>query len=268
MFHRQDPTKILGMRIDDLSQMLTYANIHPEGNHLLYDSGTSGLMPAAIMSAIGYNTKGFLIHTHPGNECQKSAFIAMQFPQEQTERCINVNLYSVLRCFYQNKAEYSKHNKKDNSSEKELSNQNETSSGNSENAKGHDYNDTSEPSAKKPKIEDVTSQKKQWQIDNEAACRILEKKVDSLIITAKEHPVNIVKELIQFLNDGRSFVVFGSLKEPLQDLYLYLKSRADIVSIKLSNNFMRYYQVLPGRTHPEVNMNSGGYILTGFKLNC
>lgn len=33
MFYRQDPSKTLGIRIDDLSQILTYANIHPEGKH-------------------------------------------------------------------------------------------------------------------------------------------------------------------------------------------------------------------------------------------
>lgn len=102
MFYRQDPSKTLGIRIDDLSQILTYANIHSDGNHLLYDSGTSGLLSAAILNQIGANTNGHLIHMHPGNECQKSAFVAMQFPQEQAERCINVNIYSVLRCFYQN----------------------------------------------------------------------------------------------------------------------------------------------------------------------
>lgn len=31
MFYRQDPTKTLGIRVDDLSQILTCANIHPEG---------------------------------------------------------------------------------------------------------------------------------------------------------------------------------------------------------------------------------------------
>nr|CAH7728594.1 unnamed protein product [Callosobruchus chinensis] len=246
MFYRQDPTKTLGIRIDDLSQILTYANIHPEGNHLLYDSGTSGLLPAAITSSIGSKTAGHLIHMHPGNECQKNAFMAMQFPQEQAQRCINVNLYSVLRCFHQNKESFdgiSSDKAEDNSGE---------------------------PPQKKTKIESKEEEapKKSWQMDNERACKILSKKVDSIIITAKEHPVNITKELLQFLDGNRQFVVFHILKEPLQDLYNYLKTRVDIISIRLFNNFMRNYQVLPNRTHPEVNMCSGGYILTGYKLSC
>ncbi|XP_050305485.1 tRNA (adenine(58)-N(1))-methyltransferase non-catalytic subunit TRM6 [Anthonomus grandis grandis] len=227
MFYRQDPTKTLGIRIDDLSQILTYANIQSEGNHMLYDSGTSGLMVASVMNAIGQQTSGTLIHMHPGNECQKNAFVAMQFPEEQRNRCINVNLYSVLRHYYQSE----------------------------------------DPPCKKAKV-DEPQKVPQWQLDNVKACEILTNKCDSLIVTCKEHPVNIVKELLPFLRGARQLVVFSLIREPLQDLFLYLKSRLDIVAIRLSNNFLRNYQVLPERTHPEVNMNSGGYILTAVKLNC
>ncbi|ENN71577.1 hypothetical protein YQE_11677, partial [Dendroctonus ponderosae] len=238
MFYRQDPSKTLGIRIDDLSQILAYANIHSDGNHLLYDSGTSGLMVAAIMNSIGANTEASLIHMHPGNECQKNAFVAMQFPEEQRNRCINVNLYSVLRDFYQTK-------------ESEDPNMEETPS------KKQKMNEDSAEAPKPP----------QWKIDNQRACKILQTKCDTLIVTSKEHPVNIVKELLWFLKGARQLVVFNAMREPLEDLFVYLKSRLDIVGIKLSNNFLRNYQVLPERTHPEVNMNSGGYILSAVKLN-
>lgn len=221
------------------------------------------------MNAIGHSTAGSLIHMHPGNECQKNAFVAMQYPQEQIDRCINVNLYSVLRCFYQNKAAFSRKNKNtivetENINEAEA----DASANNKLGSEDEENEDNAEPSTKKPRLEEGASHKKLWEVENERACQMLESKVDSLIVTAKEHPVNIVKELMQFLKGGRSFVVFSLLKEPLQDLYGYLKSRVDIISIRMSNNFMRNYQVLPDRTHPEVNMNTGGYILTGFKLSC
>lgn len=238
MFYRQDPSKTLGIRIDDLSQILAYANIHSDGNHLLYDSGTSGLMVAALMNSIGANTDANLIHMHPGNECQKNAFVAMQFPEEQRKRCINVNLYSVLRDFYQSKQLEDAHE--------------------------------GETPSKKPKMnEDSTDAPKppQWKIDNQRACEIMRSKCDTLIVTSKEHPVSIVKELLWFLKGARQLVVFNAMREPLEELFVYLKSRLDVVGIKLSNNFLRNYQVLPERTHPEVNMNSGGYILSAVKLN-
>lgn len=233
MFYRQDPTKILGIRIDDLSQILTYSNVQSEGTHLLYDSGTSGLMSAAIMNAIGHSTEGQLIHMHPGNECQKNAFVAMKFPQEQIDRCINVNIYSVLRCFYQQKNSYN----------------------------------NEEPECKKIKLDNADDkQKPGWQKDNIRACRLLESNVNSLIITAKEHPLNIVTELSQFLKSGRYLVLFSLSKEPLLDVYTHLKDKLNFINIRIMSNFLRNYQVLPNRTHPEVNMNTGGYILTAYKI--
>lgn len=237
MFYRQDPSKTLGVRIEDLAQILTYTNIQSDGNYLLYDSGTSGLTTAAMMHSIGSNTKGHLIHMHPGNECQKNAVMAMQFDKEQTERCINVNLYSVLRCFHQSKETFKVH-------ENEMENEEEVPT-------------------KKIKLDD---NKTCWQIENERACKILEKKVDGLVVISKEHPVNIVKSLQQFLRGSRNLVVFNMFREPLQELYIHLKTKCDFVCIKLSSNFVRNYQILPERTHPEVNMTSGGYILTAHKL--
>lgn len=228
LFYRQDPAKMQGLRPDDLSQILTYSNIQSVGNYILYDSGTSGLVVAALIHALGPQSPAQLIHMHPGNECQKNALIAMQFPPEQNERCINVNIYSVLRCFHQNNGNY------------------------------ENDNEGGEPPKKRPC----------WQHDNQKACAILKEKVDGLIVVCKEHPVNVVGGLVDFLKGGRNLVVFNLLKEPLQDLYGYLKGRTDFINIRVSNNFLRYYQVLPERTHPQVNMNSGGYVLSATKLAC
>ncbi|XP_031330950.1 tRNA (adenine(58)-N(1))-methyltransferase non-catalytic subunit TRM6 [Photinus pyralis] len=237
MFYRQDPNKTLGLRIDDLSQLLTYANVQSDGNYLLYDSGTSGLVAASILHAVGRDTPGHLVHAHPGNECQKSALLAMNFPAEQLERCVNVNLYSVLRCFYQNDAEL----------------------------------DTETDGPKRKQTNDDTSaqpkKRPTWQIENESACRVLREKVDGVIIVAKEHPVSITRELVPFLRGGRCVVVFSLTREPLQDLYFYLKERTDFIAVNVSNSFVRNYQVLPERTHPEVIMNFGGYLLSAYKLN-
>ncbi|KAF2896790.1 hypothetical protein ILUMI_09385 [Ignelater luminosus] len=295
LFYRQDPAKTLGIRIDDLSQILTYANIQSDGKFLLYDSGTSGLVTSAIMNSIGPNTHGQLIHAHPGNECQKAAFLAMQFPQEQVDRCIHVNLYSVLRCYYQEGGNYVKGNESDKKQNQEKSGDNSQNvnqkSHSEDNAKCSGSNSESTHEANQDSQNDeitkqsnINSRKRKhsesdsnetgtvvkrpyWQLENEKACHILQEKVDSIIVVAKEHPMSIVKELLPFLKDGRTLVVFNLVKEPLQDLYFYLKNRTDFIGVKLSNNFMRNYQVLPERTHPEVIMNFGGYILSGYKLN-
>lgn len=204
---------------------------------MLYDSGTCGLVPATILNAIGANTSGKLIYAHPGNECQKEALLAMHFLPEQLDRCIHVNIYSVLRCFYQEKESY-------------------------------DINYVCEPDSKKRKLEGDRAEnmkEKCWQVNNKQACQILDSRVDALIIVAKEHPMNIVKSLAKFLKTGRQVVVFSLMKEPLHDLYFYLKTLG-FINIHLSNTFMRNYQVLPDRTHPNVNMSFGGFILNGIRI--
>ncbi|XP_045468539.1 tRNA (adenine(58)-N(1))-methyltransferase non-catalytic subunit trm6 [Harmonia axyridis] len=248
MFYRQDPSKILGIRIDDLSQILTYSNIQSEGTHILYDSGTSGLMSAALMETIGANTSGKLIHMHPGNECQKVAFLAMEFPEEQSKRCINVNLYSVLRHCHQGKSESDKED-----CDTEMNDI-------VENNEKMETEASVEPDPKRRKVYKPT-----WQVENEEACQLLKEGVHSIVITAKEHPVNIVDALEPFLLPSRNLVVFSTTREPLQELYFHLKSK-NFLAVRLTTNFMRNYQVLPERTHPEVNMTYGGYLLTAVKV--
>lgn len=260
MFFRQDPAKTLGIRTDDLGQILLYSNVQNVGNHLLFDSGTSGLLSAAILNQIGSGTSANLIHVHPGNECQKMAVLAMGFPQEQLQRCINVNLYSVLRCFYQNRPEEVPNNPQNDLKEPQDDKKTEES----------ELEDKSEePLAKRSKLEVNVIKKTTptWQLDNEKACLLLKEGVDSLIIAMKDHPVTIVTELVSFLSAGRNLVVFCSVREPLMDVYVTLKERLDFVNIKIFNSFMRDYQVMTNRTHPEVNMTIGGYILTAVKLS-
>lgn len=101
IFHRQDADKIMGIRVDTLSQIISYSGISGFGSYLLYESGTNGLLPAAMLNSMGAATDATLVHMHPGNVPQKQAVLALKLPLEQQQRCISVNLYSVLREFYQ-----------------------------------------------------------------------------------------------------------------------------------------------------------------------
>ena len=93
---------------------------------------------------------------------------------------------------------------------------------------------------------------------------INEKKMDGLIIVAKQHPTNILLHLIKYLAPSRPFVVFCSYKEPLMDAYFAVKETGKTVFVTLTETWLRNYQVLPERTHPEVLMSGGGgYILFG-----
>ena len=95
-----------------------------------------------------------------------------------------------------------------------------------------------------------------------------DKKMDGLIIAAKQHPTNILLHLIKYLAPSRPFVVFSSYKEPLMDAYFAVKETGKTVFVTLSETWLRNYQVLPDRTHPEVLMSGGGgYILSGIVVD-
>ncbi|EDW13377.1 tRNA (adenine(58)-N(1))-methyltransferase non-catalytic subunit TRM6 [Drosophila mojavensis] len=260
IFHRQDPDKIMGIRVDTLSQIISYSGISGFGNYLLYESGTNGLLPAAMLNSMGAGTEATLVHMHPGNVPQKQALLALKLPFEQQQRCISVNLYSVLREFYQgDKPEATK----SSGDEEKVEAVTETEVTAEEQSEGF------EPSSKKVKLESPNSNKahQRWQVENKRAAALMNEKFDSLVMAAKEHPSSILQALLPLVKPSRPVVIFGTCKELLQEIYMDLKTTGKVTNLHLTSNWMRTYQILPNRTHPEVNMSgNSGYLLTGYTL--
>ena len=132
-----------------------------------------------------------------------------------------------------------------------------------------------ESAAKKPKMEEEPEKPKteedkpqKWILDNKKAVSMMKDKFDALIVVSRDHPMNIVKELLQFIKPSRPVVVFNLSKELLMEMYVELKTLSTVTNIHLTSNWMRFYQVLPNRTHPEVQMNgNSGYLLRGYTVN-
>ena len=90
---------------------------------------------------------------------------------------------------------------------------------------------------------------------------------DSLIIVTRYDPSATLLELLPYLAPSSPFVVYFEFIEPLAECFRELQRQSLAINLRLSDTWMREYQVLPGRTHPSMNMSqSGGYILTGIKL--
>lgn len=263
IYWRLDADKIMGVRYDTLSQIISYSGVCGIGSYLLYESGTNGLLPAAILNSIGADTKGRLVHMHPGNVPQKQAINAMNFKSDQLDKCISVNIYSVLRHFYQ---ELNQHEDPVENALKESSCDDiESKSGLKRKNVAED-----EPESKKVKQENgnaLLARRQQWELENDSACQIMKEKFDALIVVAKEHPYNIIKSLLPFLKPSRPVVVFNTVKEVLHECYVDLKSSANVTYLNIVSNWLRHYQVLPNRTHPEVTMSgNSGFLLTGYTI--
>ncbi|KAL4239032.1 tRNA (adenine(58)-N(1))-methyltransferase non-catalytic subunit TRM6 [Mactra antiquata] len=92
---------------------------------------------------------------------------------------------------------------------------------------------------------------------------IQEKNVDCLIVATKFHPTPIVLALVDYVNPSRQIVVYSQFKEALEDCYVYLREHKGLVNYRLTETWLREYQVLPNRTHPVIQMSgTGGYVLT------
>merc|ERR1711935_218230 len=93
------------------------------------------------------------------------------------------------------------------------------------------------------------------------------RKSDSIIIAVRYNPMATLMGLLPFLAPSSPFVVYCEYIEPLTECFMELQKQKLAINLRLSDTWMREYQVLQGRTHPSMNMTqSGGFILTGTKL--
>ena len=265
IYYRIDADKVLGLRMDSLTQIISYSGVCNDGNYLLYDSGSNGLLPAGLLNSMGSSGTSKLVYLHPGNFAPLQGVQALNFEKEHEEKCITVNLYSVLRQFYQ-KDELQQPDIVDAPLIEKVVDQEDS------NKRKHESGDEDSQPAKKicPEGEtDLTVVKKipKWQIENAQALEIMTNKVDALIVASREHPMNIVKELLQFVQPSRPIVIFGLSKEILMECYGELKQLNTVTNLRLVSNWMRMYQVLPNRTHPVVSMQgNSGFIMFGTKV--
>lgn len=301
VYFKRKHEKIGGLRMDALAQILSYSDVQSDGLHLLYSSGCQGLPAAAMLNRIGANTSGYLINLHPGNMPQTTFIEAMNFPQELKDRHIAVNIYSFLRLHYQGESSIMDNistskkivssNVKEMHDIKKLTEEfngeiknNEVSGTNMKvlelkteprengtvftNDMEEDINTLKRKinSEKSEEEEAAPVKKPRWLLETKHAVDLLHSsKARGLTIIAKEHPLQIANALLPFLGISRPFVIFHSHREPLQETYIELKKKGNVINVKLFTNFLRSYQVLPDRTHPDILTNdTGGYILTGY----
>lgn len=90
---------------------------------------------------------------------------------------------------------------------------------------------------------------------------------DSIVIVAKYDPSATLLGMLPYLAPSCPFVVFCEFMEPLSECFREIQRQELAINLRLSDTWMRGYQVLPGRTHPHMTMSqSGGFLLTGIKL--
>ncbi|XP_024872222.1 tRNA (adenine(58)-N(1))-methyltransferase non-catalytic subunit TRM6-like [Temnothorax curvispinosus] len=302
IYFKRKHEKIGGLRMDALAQILSYSDVQSEGLHLLYSSGYQGLPAAAMLNRIGTSTSGYLINLHPGNMPQTTFIEDMNFPQELKDRHVAVNIYSFLRLHYQGESSIidnistSKKTVVNNTETHNIEKLTEKFDGETKNNQVPEMDtevlelktgtkengtllttDTEEGGntlkrkleSEKPEREVAPAKKPRWLLETKHAVDLLSStKARGLTIVAKEHPLQIATALLPFLGISRPFVIFHAHREPLQETYIELKKKGNVINVKLLTNFLRSYQVLPDRTHPDIlTSDTAGYILTGYLVD-
>ena len=108
---------------------------------------------------------------------------------------------------------------------------------------------------------------------------------DSLIIATKYDPTATLLRLLPYLAPSCPFVIYHEFLEPLLETFRTLQNyyvvenqedgnevpmmrrRNIAINLRLTDTWFREFQVLEGRTHPNMSISqNGGYILLGTKL--
>jgi tRNA (adenine-N(1)-)-methyltransferase non-catalytic subunit len=102
----------------------------------------------------------------------------------------------------------------------------------------------------------------------EAKQELESRQCDSLVIATRYEPTETLLKMLPYLSASCPFVIYSEFIEPLTECFRELQNKSLAINLRLSDTWTREYQVLPDRTHPNMNMSqSGGFLLTGIKLD-
>lgn len=209
--------------------MLTLSNIMAGGKYLVVDSNL-GILSASIFEKTSGNCT--IVQVDMADICnagQRQAVNALNFPLSVMEKCFSCISFNQVACLLMEKAT--------------------------------NNNNSSENLRKKSR----TNIK--LQEEEEKAKTILnEQNLDALLLMSKHHDLcSLTETLLCFLSISRPFVVFSPFIEPLKECFLRIKNQCAF--LRISETWLRKYQVLNDRTRPEAVMNAcSGFILTGIKV--
>ncbi|XP_010880491.2 tRNA (adenine(58)-N(1))-methyltransferase non-catalytic subunit TRM6 [Esox lucius] len=279
MYHGREPGKICHLRYDTLAQMLTLGNIHAGSKVLVFET-CAGLVLGAVMERMG--GYGSVVQMYPGGGPVRAGVESFGFPPHFNETLhefpiqhVNALLAGTLDTDAKDiDADGLQANgeKSDPTSPKKAENKKESPDAEDQNMETNSSeNSAAEKEAQeREKRREIRGQEKKVRMEEKrkklaaAAVLLQGRNADGLVIASRFHPCPVLLGLIKFLAPSRPFVVYSQYKEPLIECYTKLREQGGAVSLRLTDSWIRHYQVLPNRTHPVLLMSGGGgYLLSG-----
>ncbi|KAF9945353.1 tRNA (adenine(58)-N(1))-methyltransferase non-catalytic subunit trm6 [Mortierella alpina] len=229
-FYIKNPAKIRDIRMDTLSQVLSYSNVH-SGAKLLVVDDTQGMIVAALAERMG--GKGTILGLYDGDNARYDVVKYMNFSKEIQD---TIKTLSWLRI----------HRPADEKTPDEMQDVTQLT--------GMD-------------LEGYHRRLKAYNIVEESRKALFEADFDALIVASQYQPESILEKLLPYVRGSRPVIVYHSSKEALLETSTYMRKRPDLLAPQLTESWLRKSQVLPGRTHPEMSTwGTGGSLLTATKV--
>lgn len=279
MYHGREPGKICHLRYDTLAQMLTLANIHAGSKVLVFET-CAGLVLGSIMERMG--GYGSVIQMYPGGGPVRAGVESFGFPAHFHDMLHEFPICHVNALLAGTLDTSAKDPTAENADEKQLNlaaekeqkqpeaeeqgtPEEESMETNTGDDAGQDVEKTEKDKLKEAKaqVKKLRLEEKQRRLAATAAL-LKGRNADGLVIASRFHPCPVLLGLLKFLSPSRPFVVYSQYIEPLVECFKKLRECGGTVNLRLTDTWMRHYQVLPDRTHPLLLMSGGGgYLLSG-----
>ncbi|KAJ0964185.1 hypothetical protein J5N97_029307 [Dioscorea zingiberensis] len=288
-YFKKYPTRIGFLRIDALSLLLSLANISAYSDVLLVDM-VGGLLTGAVAERLGGT--GYICNTYFGGTSYPLdiarifnfssefdsrivqapfSFLCSAENHDEEDRKLHESdqssgIQSITKKDSLTKCDTSTGStlvqeeqplQNDNSSlDEELGNTKETLSSGHEGL--HENNASINYKSVNPRKQASSDAIKMWR----------EKGFNSLIVAAPELEVDdIVKKLLPLLSYSAPFAIYHQYLQPLATCMHTLQTSKMAIGLQISEPWLREYQVLPSRSHPQMQMSGfGGYILSGTRI--
>lgn len=273
MYYNRGPRKICNLRADALAQILTHANVRA-GSKLMVVESCLGLVLGSIMERMAGH--GTLIQLYGGQAPVRPALESFNFPNHfyETLNVFPLSQVATLGIEKETPKEPDLLNVTTDpvdNGDVDMNNSRTLPNASAEDSPEVAANDTDE------EMDTAADEKSEGQRRKRKAIReqqtliskkiIEQKDMDGLICATRFHPTPVVLAIVDYLAPSRPLVVFSQYKEPLVDCYVKLRDKGGMVCLKMTETWLREYQVLSNRTHPQVNMSGcGGYLLTGMTV--
>uniref|UniRef100_A0A669ER63 tRNA (adenine(58)-N(1))-methyltransferase non-catalytic subunit TRM6 n=1 Tax=Oreochromis niloticus TaxID=8128 RepID=A0A669ER63_ORENI len=261
MYHGREPGKICHLRYDTLAQMLTLANIHAGSKVLVFET-CAGLVLGSIMERMG--GYGSVIQMYPGGGPVRAGVESFGFPAHFHDTLHEFPICHV-NALLAGTLDTSAKDPTAGRAEEQGTPEEESMETNTGDDAGQDVEKTEKDKLKEAKaqVKKLRLEEKQRRLAATAAL-LKGRNADGLVIASRFHPCPVLLGLLKFLSPSRPFVVYSQYIEPLVECFKKLRECGGTVNLRLTDTWMRHYQVLPDRTHPLLLMSGGGgYLLSG-----